>query len=55
MIYGLRQYAGVPAEQLEWHGHNDFYKVVTTAATAWLYGASSVNCSVLGIGERPGN
>lgn len=55
MIYGLRQYAGVPAEQLEWHGHNDFYKVVTNAATAWLYGASAVNCSVLGIGERTGN
>ena len=27
--------------QLEWHGHNDFYKVVTNAATAWLYGCSS--------------
>ena len=32
-----------------------FYKVVTNAATAWLYGASSVNCSLLGIGERTGN
>ena len=40
---------------LEWHGHNDFYKVVTNASTAWLYGASSVNCSLLGIGERTGN
>ena len=40
---------------LEWHGHNDFYKVVTNASTAWLYGASSVNCSMLGIGERTGN
>ena len=40
---------------LEWHGHNDFYKVVTNASTAWLYGASAVNCSLLGIGERTGN
>ncbi|MBQ9988628.1 MAG: 2-isopropylmalate synthase [Clostridia bacterium] len=55
IIYGLRHYAGVPSEQLEWHGHNDFYKVVTNAATAWLYGCSGVNCAVLGIGERTGN
>ena len=55
IIYGLRHFAGVPSEQLEWHGHNDFYKVVTNAATAWLYGCSSVNCSLLGIGERTGN
>ena len=55
IIYGLRQYAGVPSEQIEWHGHNDFYKVVTNASTAWLYGCSSINCSVLGIGERTGN
>ena len=25
------------------------------SATAWLYGAASVNCSLLGIGERTGN
>lgn len=55
IIYGLREYAGVPSEQLEWHGHNDFYKVVTNAATAWLYGCSAVNCALLGIGERTGN
>lgn len=55
IIYGLRSYAKVPSTQLEWHGHNDFYKVVTNAATAWLYGCSSVNCSLLGIGERTGN
>ena len=55
IIYGLRSYAKVPSSQLEWHGHNDFYKVVTNAATAWLYGCSSVNCSLLGIGERTGN
>ena len=55
IIYGLRHYADVPSQLLEWHGHNDFYKVVTNAATAWLYGCSSVNCSLLGIGERTGN
>lgn len=55
IIYGLKHHAGFPSELLEWHGHNDFYKVVTNAATAWLYGASSVNCSLLGIGERTGN
>lgn len=55
IIYGLNFYSGVPSELLEWHGHNDFYKVVTNAATAWLYGASSVNCSILGLGERTGN
>ncbi len=55
IIYGLQHYSEVPSEQLEWHGHNDFYKVVTNATTAWLYGCSSVNCSMLGIGERTGN
>lgn len=55
IIYGLHHYADVPSAQLEWHGHNDFYKAVANAATAWLYGASAVNCSLLGIGERTGN
>ena len=55
IVYGLNHYAGIPSAQLEWHGHNDFYKVVTNAATAWLYGCSSVNCTLLGIGERTGN
>ncbi len=55
IVYGLRFYAQFPSELLEWHGHNDFYKVVTNASTAWLYGCSSVNCSWLGIGERTGN
>ena len=55
IIYGLQHYSDVPSEMLEWHGHNDFYKAVANASTAWLYGASSVNCSLLGIGERTGN
>lgn len=55
IVYGLIHYAGIDSSMLEWHGHNDFYKVVTNASTAWLYGASGVNCSLLGIGERTGN
>lgn len=55
IMYGLNHYADIPSEWIEWHGHNDFYKVVTNASTAWLYGASGVNCSLLGIGERTGN
>ena len=55
IMYGLQHYSGVPSEMLEWHGHNDFYKAVANASTAWLYGASAVNCSLLGIGERTGN
>ncbi|MPM54962.1 Citrate (Re)-synthase [bioreactor metagenome] len=55
IIYGLRHYANVPSSLIEWHGHNDFYKGVSNAAAAWLYGASAVNCSLLGIGERTGN
>ncbi len=55
IIYGLQHYTDLPSEMLEWHGHNDFYKAVSNASTAWLYGASAVNCSLLGIGERTGN
>ena len=55
IIYGLNAYAEVPSSQLEWHGHNDFYKAVNNATTAWLYGCGGVNCSLLGIGERTGN
>ncbi len=55
IIYGLHYYAGVPSAQLEWHGHNDFYKVVVNSSTAWLYGCSAVNASLLGLGERTGN
>lgn len=55
IISGLRYYAGVPSELIEWHGHNDFYKSVVNSTTSWLYGGSSVNCTILGIGERTGN
>ena len=55
IVYGLHHYADVSSDLLEWHGHNDFYHGVTNAVNAWLYGASGVNCSLLGIGERTGN
>ncbi|HPL63256.1 MAG TPA: histone-lysine N-methyltransferase [Syntrophales bacterium] len=46
---------GVPGHLLEWHGHNDFHKAVNNATTAWLFGCSAANGTVLGIGERTGN
>jgi citrate (Re)-synthase len=54
LIAGLRQ-IGVPAEWLEWHGHNDFHKVQENAAVAWLYGCCAANSSIFGVGERTGN
>lgn len=55
LVYGLLYYTGMQSDQIEWHGHNDFYMGVANASTAWLYGAGAVNCSLLGIGERTGN
>lgn len=55
LIYGLEYYAGVPSEWMEWHGHNDLHLVTANAVTAWLYGCSSANGTMLGIGERTGN
>ena len=47
--------AGVPGNLLEWHGHNDFHKVLINATTAWLYGCAAANGTLLGFGERTGN
>ncbi len=55
LVAGLIRDAGVPGELLEWHGHNDFHKVLVNPVTAWLYGCASCNASLLGIGERTGN
>ena len=55
IIYGLQHYSDLQSECLEWHGHNDFYKAVVNAATAWLYGACAVNCSLLGIASLRGS
>ncbi|MCX5844423.1 MAG: histone-lysine N-methyltransferase, partial [Deltaproteobacteria bacterium] len=46
---------GVPGHLLEWHGHNDFHKALINASTAWLYGCSGANGTLLGLGERTGN
>ena len=55
IAYGLWYYGGFSSHLLEWHGHNDFYKGVVNSTTAWLYGISAVNTTLLGIGERTGN
>lgn len=47
--------AGVPGGWLEWHGHNDFHKVLVNGVTAWLYGCGGVNGTLMGFGERTGN
>lgn len=47
--------AGVPKERLEWHGHNDFHKVLINGVYAWLYGCAALNGTLLGFGERTGN
>jgi len=54
-IFEALKSVGVPSELLEWHGHNDFHLVLANALTAWLYGCSGVNCTLLGFGERTGN
>ncbi len=55
LIRAMIDDANVPEDLLEWHGHNDFHKSVINAVYAWLYGCSSVNGTLLGIGERTGN
>lgn len=47
--------ANVPGEWLEWHGHNDFHKAMVNGVTAWMYGCSGINGTLLGFGERTGN
>ncbi|MFW5791396.1 MAG: cache domain-containing protein [Desulfohalobiaceae bacterium] len=47
--------AEVPGQWLEWHGHNDFHKVLINSVTAWLFGCSGANGTLLGFGERTGN
>lgn len=55
LVHAMIHDAGVPGHLLEFHGHNDFHKVLINPATAWLYGCSACNASLLGIGERTGN
>ncbi len=55
IVYCLHRRAHVPSEWLEWHGHNDFHKVLVNATTAWLHGCCAANGTLLSIGERTGN
>ncbi|MEI6134686.1 MAG: histone-lysine N-methyltransferase [Desulfomonile sp.] len=55
LIRAMIDDANVPEDLLEWHGHNDFHKGLVNAVSAWLYGCSVVNGTLLGIGERTGN
>lgn len=55
LMHGLHHEGGVPSSQLEWHGHNDFHKVLVNGTAAWLHCCSAVNGTLLGFGERTGN
>ncbi len=55
MVRAFIEEAGVPERCLEWHGHNDFHKVLVCATTAWLYGCAAANGTLFGFGERTGN
>jgi isopropylmalate/homocitrate/citramalate synthase len=55
LVRAMIDEAGVPGHLLEWHGHNDFHKVLVNSVTAWLYGCGAVNGALLGFGERTGN
>ncbi len=55
LVYTMVHDAGVPKEQLEWHGHNDFYRMIACAVNAWLHGCAGINATLLGYGERTGN
>ena len=55
LVRAIIEDAGFSGEDLEWHGHNDFHKALVNASTAWLYGLSTANGTLLGFGERTGN
>ncbi|MFP4180013.1 MAG: cache domain-containing protein [Spirochaetaceae bacterium] len=55
LAHAFRRELGYPSHLLEWHGHNDFHKAHINGATAWLYGVSALNATLLGYGERTGN
>jgi citrate (Re)-synthase len=55
LTHVLRHEGGVPSEALEFHGQKDLDAITPNAVSAWLYGASANNGTLLGIGERSGN
>ncbi len=55
IVWVLRRVVGLRSEQIEFHGHGDYYLGVANALASWIYGASINNGTLLGIGERAGN
>jgi isopropylmalate/homocitrate/citramalate synthase len=55
LVRAFVEEAGVPPAQLEWHGHNDLFKVHANSVSAWLYGCAAINGTLLSTGERTGN
>ncbi len=54
LVRGLRD-AGVPADELEFHPHNDTHLAVATCLAALRAGCAVINGTLLGKGERTGN
>lgn len=54
LVHRIKSECNLLPEQLEWHGHNDFYKAHDNAVCAWLFGAGIVNTTMNGVGERTG-
>jgi len=54
LVWSLRE-AGVAAEELEFHPHNDTHLVVANCLAAIQAGCAVVNGTLLGKGERTGN
>lgn len=55
MVNTILKNTDLESEQLEWHGHNDFHRVLSNATAAWVHGVSAANGTFLGFGERTGN
>lgn len=55
MLDAILTETDIKPPQLEWHGHNDFHKVLANAVCAWTYGCAAANGTLLGFGERTGN
>src|SRR6056297_1699154 len=55
LIYCIKNSCNLKSSQLECHGHNDYHYCTANSTASWLYGASSVNTTLLGVGERTGN
>jgi isopropylmalate/homocitrate/citramalate synthase len=55
LIWRIGEECGISGDRIEWHGHNDFHKVHTNGAAAWIYGADALNTTLFGFGERTGN